>query len=527
MSPDELAHVDIVEMNALAKQGFSESGKPINAAEQVAEMKQMAESVRAYWGSTDSGGDRDRVCAMALLNAIRNVPPKSGIPIPLAYVSIGRQLGYPLHLAVTPEGKLRLFWASKDGGWLLDPFADEAVFYQEENTAASIEHPARMASSQQVHILSPSDEFSVFLSDRGQMMLQQKAKQPSYNDITEMATEDALLAFSQAHLWSPKCNDYIRPIRDIAQSLLGYEPVPEQIRQKLNYIQKVEPPPIKNLALEKLLEQSQTSPVEMDIAKMNLLCAQGLPGSEKVDIPAQLALLDTWASFLDFVIKRNYPRFKADEALYHHSEGIFKMITMINALKSPKGMNIHYDPTMKEIALAVEGDEEAMRKEFRSDAFAKDSKKMFLTGLLGPERVGTCASMPVLYVAVGRRLGFPVFLVECNGHLFARWDDGKGERFNVEGTGNANVFTDEHFMKWPLPIQQWEVDTGQFLKSLTPAEELSVFLGIRSGTLRANGRDSEALVTTMQGIRLRPHNIHHEAKLIESAQAVTGPFLPW
>ena len=40
--------------------------------------------------------------------------------------------------------------------------------------------------------------------------------------------------------------------------------------------------------------------------------------------------------------------------------------------------------------------------------FSADSKNMFIHGLLDGSHYGTCASMPVLVVAVGRRLGYPL-----------------------------------------------------------------------------------------------------------------------
>jgi hypothetical protein len=57
-----------------------------------------------------------------------------------------------------------------------------------------------------------------------------------------------------------------------------------------------------------------------------------------------------------------------------------------------------------------------------NDGFFADPSKVFLHGLLGPERVGTCSSLPVLYVAVGRQLGYPLKLVTAKGHLFVRWE---------------------------------------------------------------------------------------------------------
>src|SRR5207244_190021 len=47
---------------------------------------------------------------------------------------------------------------------------------------------------------------------------------------------------------------------------------------------------------------------------------------------------------------------------------------------------------------------------------------------------GTCATIPIVVIAVGRRLGYPLKLVSTKGHFFARWDDPSGERFNIEAT---------------------------------------------------------------------------------------------
>ena len=52
------------------------------------------------------------------------------------------------------------------------------------------------------------------------------------------------------------------------------------------------------------------------------------------------------------------------------------------------------------------------------DGFFADARDVFLHGLTGPERRGTCSSLPVLHVAVGRRLGYPLKLVTTKGHQF-------------------------------------------------------------------------------------------------------------
>jgi len=117
---------------------------------------------------------------------------------------------------------------------------------------------------------------------------------------------------------------------------------------------------------------------------------------------------------------------------------------------------------------------------------------------------GTCCSMPVLYAAVARRLRYPVKLVHANAHLFCRWD-GKETRFNIEGTGKGlSFFPDEYYHKWPLPITDDQVQRGEYLASLTPAQELAGFFACRAWCLEDHGRVDEALKAYEVACRLHP-----------------------
>jgi hypothetical protein len=113
--------------------------------------------------------------------------------------------------------------------------------------------------------------------------------------------------------------------------------------------------------------------------------------------------------------------------------------------------------------------------------------------------------MPVLYVAVGRRLGYPLKLVTTEGHLFLRWEDER-ERFNVEATAHGlSRFDDDYYRNWPFTVTEEEVRAEGYLKSLTPAEELAVFLSIRGMCLRDTGRVREATHAFAAAARLAPN----------------------
>ena len=128
--------------------------------------------------------------------------------------------------------------------------------------------------------------------------------------------------------------------------------------------------------------------------------------------------------------------------------------------------------------------------------------------------------MPVLYIAIGRRLGYPLKLVTTKSHLFIRWESG-AERFNLEATGRGmNRFDDEHFKKWPFPVTEEEIREDGYLKSLTPVEELALFLSLRGHCLKEAGRLPEAVASYEEAVRLAPSSKPYRTLLADARQAL-------
>jgi hypothetical protein len=142
------------------------------------------------------------------------------------------------------------------------------------------------------------------------------------------------------------------------------------------------------------------------------------------------------------------------------------MTCLVSALKQRCG--VRYDPRKVDAKL--------------TDAF--DLHDSFIHGVIqGPG--GTCATLPVVYASVARRLGYPLKLVHTKGHLFNRWDDAiTGERINVEGsTGGRGISThpDEHYGRnWRHPVSAEEARWGGYLESHSPREELANFVARRA-----------------------------------------------
>lgn len=212
---------------------------------------------------------------------------------------------------------------------------------------------------------------------------------------------------------------------------------------------------------------------ELDIALVNLLCAEGLPGSEDLDIEQTLKTLDLWAAAVKGTTERQLYMFRNDPADYENAEPYFRMLVLVTVLQLDLG--VHYN-----------------MERVRDPDFG-NSKDQFIHGMVNCENGGTCVSMPVLYVAVARRLGYPLKLVLAHDHVFCRWDDGQGTVKNFDGASRGlHSDPDEHYGQWPRPITDEELEHREFLVSLTPEEELATFLAARGHCFADNRRWQEA-----------------------------------
>ena len=232
---------------------------------------------------------------------------------------------------------------------------------------------------------------------------------------------------------------------------------------------------------EELVQLSDEELEVFDVARMNLLCAKGLPGSENLDIEQCLQKLDEWTLHVLRQEKKYLPAFFQNLEKYKNSMALFK------------GAYLGY---------AVQGDfkcgynealvESGAMDDWKSTRFFHDSSDIFINGLI-EEGNGCCSSLPVLMVALGRRCKYPVYLVGCAGHMFTRWDDGT-EQVNLEITCSKGVKTepDEHYKKWPRSISDKEIAEERHLKNYTGKEMLGIFASLRGVCLKEHKRYEES-----------------------------------
>jgi len=244
--------------------------------------------------------------------------------------------------------------------------------------------------------------------------------------------------------------------------------------------------------LEELLQLSPDRLSQVPLGRMDLLCASSLEAANEPNLEQCMTSIGIWAEHVRSETERHWYRFERDPAQFENSKGFFRMLMLAVVLTEDYG--VHYDPRRT-------GGPANSRMD---DGFFSEPRSVFLHGLLGPDRIGTCSSLPVLYVAIGRHLGYPLKLATTKGHLLVRWE-GEGGRFNVEATGRGlNRFEDEYYRHWPFEISATEEAAEGYLKSLAPPEELAVLLSVRGMCLREAGRLPEAVEGFDAAVRLAP-----------------------
>ena len=209
-------------------------------------------------------------------------------------------------------------------------------------------------------------------------------------------------------------------------------------------------------SLARLAQMPESEIAKIDTARLNLFCAAGLPGTHGIDPDLCIRRLEDWTEYIDQNTKRWWPDYIRSPRKGEESPGKFRMLSMLSLLQTQFG--VHYNMPFTE-----------------GDYDGRDSRNILLHGLL-TGCGGTCVTMPILYIAIGRRLGYPLFLVKTNSHCFARWEEPGIERFNVEGSGDGWAWhDDEYYRTWPEPSQTRTFSTVLFCETLLAGRNSPIF----------------------------------------------------
>jgi hypothetical protein len=150
-----------------------------------------------------------------------------------------------------------------------------------------------------------------------------------------------------------------------------------------------------------------------------------------------------------------------------------------------------------------------------SQGLSLDPQDLFFPGLLNNPKTSsrpTSVSMPWLYLAVGRRLGYPLRLAEQDGRLLLCWE-GQEEQFMIDWQRSwAEATESAPALHFRVEQPGREMSAGQpagpipppTVHLLTADDELAVLLDSRGACLESHGQNTDALVCYAQAHQLSP-----------------------
>lgn len=137
------------------------------------------------------------------------------------------------------------------------------------------------------------------------------------------------------------------------------------------------------------------------------------------------------------------------------------------------------------------------------DPFSRTKQEYyFLNGILDT-RQGTCYTMPLLYLAIAQRLGYPIYPVLAPDHMFLRYVDLSFTAQNIEVTSGGKYFPDDWYAK-DFSIPPKARKSGSYLRTLSYREFLGQLLSANAFIFARNGKGQKAITYLEKAIQRVP-----------------------
>jgi len=135
---------------------------------------------------------------------------------------------------------------------------------------------------------------------------------------------------------------------------------------------------------------------------------------------------------------------------------------------------------------------------FKAIDKATDPYDLFLHSVMD-RRQGYCLSLSVLYLAIGERLGLPLYGVVVPGHFFVRYDDGH-IRFNIETTAKGNSAADDYY------IQKFNVPKNStiYMTNLNKRQTLGCFFNNLGNVYGGINNVDQAIASLQWAVYINP-----------------------
>jgi hypothetical protein len=215
---------------------------------------------------------------------------------------------------------------------------------------------------------------------------------------------------------------------------------------------------------------------KVDIGSLNIMAALGLPGTENLDVRNSVEKLKTWAKHVWAFTEDQFYLFEHSPEQFGNSLAHYRMWALLTCLQQYYGFRCNVAP----------GEED--------DFYTANPGNFFIHDLLSGYG-GSGLNMPILCLAIGRRLNYPLHLVCAKGHNFLRWEEHDGHYFNIECTlQDFQPLEDKYYRDWPKPISDIDLWSRLYFQNLPSTTLVAQFLCHRVQCLINFLRMGEALL---------------------------------
>jgi regulator of sirC expression with transglutaminase-like and TPR domain len=142
-----------------------------------------------------------------------------------------------------------------------------------------------------------------------------------------------------------------------------------------------------------------------------------------------------------------------------------------------------------------------------ADPHAQKLENRYINGLLDRKK-GSCTTMPLLYMAIAQRMGYPVYPVTTPDHNFLRYVDPRLKKQNIEATSNGGWSPDETIIE-ELEVSEEGIKSGAYMRTLSYHEYLANLLVLNANYWAEREDLAKAFVYIMKATDINPKDANH------------------
>ncbi len=122
-------------------------------------------------------------------------------------------------------------------------------------------------------------------------------------------------------------------------------------------------------------------------------------------------------------------------------------------------------------------------------------------------RKGNCASMSLLFIILGHKLGIDVTASLAPEHIFVKYRDDMGNRFNLETTHEAAPKQDASYQR-DTPMTPESLANGLYLRALSKRETAAVMMGTLMEFYGETGQHDRHIALAGMVLEYYPNDVH-------------------